>query len=264
MTQFSGGAEPLSEQGLAAALDSSGFAPAELWCVLAVETTGCGYLPDRRPKILFERHIFSRLTDHRFDAEDPDVSQATSGGYGPSGAHQYDRLAAAMQLDSAAALQSASWGLGQILGTNFRAAGFGSIDSLVSDMITSEDAQLRAMVSFMNAHDLTKILKNHDWAAFARLYNGPDYAANNYDGLLAHFFQHFSRALPDLQIRTAQMYLYYLEYPVGAIDGVMGRATRDAVRAFQVNANLPPTPEVDQRLVVALQEKLAEKTTRRL
>jgi hypothetical protein len=112
----------------------SGLGPAELWSVLAVETSGCGYLPDRRPKILFERHIFSRLTAHQYDADDPDISQPTAGGYGPPGAHQYDRLNAAMQIDWTAALKSASWGLGQIMGENFDAAGFAQIDDMVAAM----------------------------------------------------------------------------------------------------------------------------------
>ncbi|MBV8934659.1 MAG: hypothetical protein JO095_02470 [Alphaproteobacteria bacterium] len=38
--------------------------------------------------MLFERHIFHGLSEGRFDAEDPDVSQPTIGGSGPGGAHQ--------------------------------------------------------------------------------------------------------------------------------------------------------------------------------
>src|SRR5215470_1444274 len=110
---FVGDATPLSEQGLANACAVLGIGPAELWTVLRVETSGCGYLPDRRPEILFERHIFHRRTGGRFDATAPDVSDPSPGGYGAAGAHQYDRLAEAVALDRAAALSSASWGIGQ-------------------------------------------------------------------------------------------------------------------------------------------------------
>ncbi len=54
-------------------LTECGLVLPELWAVLSVETSGCGYLPDKRPKILFERRVFSRLTGHRFDADDPDM-----------------------------------------------------------------------------------------------------------------------------------------------------------------------------------------------
>ena len=55
-----GAAHPLNREGLAAAAEHVGIHPTVLWSVVAVETSGCGFLPDRRPAILFERHIFSR------------------------------------------------------------------------------------------------------------------------------------------------------------------------------------------------------------
>src|SRR5580700_3094177 len=106
---FIGKSKALSADGLTAVTDSLSVPAAEIWTVLAVETSGCGFLADRRPPILFERHIFSRLTYGKFDTSD--VSHPQAGGYGPSGANQYVRLANAIQLDRTAALQSASWGL---------------------------------------------------------------------------------------------------------------------------------------------------------
>src|SRR5262245_31194386 len=104
MTEFSGTGPPLTADGLTAIASEARLGLPELWAVLSVETSGCGYLPDRRPKILFERHVFSRLTNHRFDEDDPDISARTAGGYGLAGAHQHDRLNAAIQLDRQAAL----------------------------------------------------------------------------------------------------------------------------------------------------------------
>src|SRR5689334_9469520 len=110
--RFIGLGTPLTQDGLDRSAQLIGVNVPTLWAVIFTETSGCGFFGDRRPKILFERHIFHRLTGGRFDADDPDISQPTPGGYGPSGAHQYDRLAAAILLDRQAALQSASWGLG--------------------------------------------------------------------------------------------------------------------------------------------------------
>lgn len=249
---FSGPGTPLSSKGVTSILNSTGLGQPELWSVLSVETSGCGYLPDRRPKILFERHVFSRLTNHRFDADDPDVSQPTAGGYGPSGAHQYDRLNAAMQLDATAALQSASWGLGQIMGENCRDAGFTDVEDMVTAMVASEDNQLRAMLAFVAAQQMIPALKAHDWASFARRYNGPNYAANNYDGLLEHFYARYAAGLPDLRLRSAQIYLTYRGFALGAVDGIAGPATRNAVLAFQAQAGLPSTGLVDDALLAAL------------
>jgi hypothetical protein len=257
MIDFFGTATALTSGGVVEALAGANLGQAELWSVLSVETSGCGYLPDRRPKILFERHIFSRLTGQQYDADDSDISQPTPGGYGPSGVHQYDRLNAAMQLDATAGLKSASWGLGQIMGENFAAAGYASVESMALDMVASEDNHLRAMVNFMSAQGMIGPLMSHDWASFARRYNGPNYAGNNYDGLLGHFYAQYSAgALPDLRVRTAQIYLRYLGYALGAIDGVPGPATRAAVLAFQAKVPMTATGAIDDALIGALAKAL--------
>jgi hypothetical protein len=169
----------------------------------------------------------SRLTNHRYDADDPDVSQPTAGGYGPGGAYQYGRLLAAIQLDRAAALQSASWGLGQIMAENHAASGFAGVEDMVAAMMASEDQQLAAMAAYLRATEMAELLQRHDWSSFARLYNGPNYAAHNYDGLLQQFHARYSAGpLPDLRVRAAQVYLQYRGFLTGVIDGIPGPAHR--------------------------------------
>jgi hypothetical protein len=53
-----GKGKPLSEGGLSQAGKTLGVELPALWAVMTVETKGCGFLPDRRPLILFERHVF--------------------------------------------------------------------------------------------------------------------------------------------------------------------------------------------------------------
>ncbi len=96
---FEGKGIALSEQGLKDAGDALGVGPPALWAVMTVETKGCGFLPDRRPLILFERHWFRKLTGGKFDAAAPDLSNPVWGGYGASGAHQHERLERAIKLD---------------------------------------------------------------------------------------------------------------------------------------------------------------------
>jgi len=219
-----------------------------------VETLGCGYLPDRRPQILFERHIFSKQTGGEFDATAPDISNPTPGGYGPRGAHQYDRLAQAIQLNRQAALCSASWGIGQLMGFNASAGGFADVETMVQDMVQSEDAQIGGMVDFLLSKGLDGPLRNHDWTSFARGYNGSDFAKNQYDARLASAFQKFSTGLlPDLTVRGAQVYLLYLGFQPGPVDGMLGRMTRSALAQFQQADNLPATGELDEATVAQLQ-----------
>jgi hypothetical protein len=253
MVEFAGTGTALSPGGLDEASQAAAVSSPEIWSVLAVETSGCGFLPDRRPKLLFERHIFHRLTRGQFDTEDPDVSQPTPGGYGRAGAHQYDRLVAAVKLDRDAALQSASWGLGQIMGMNFQTAGFDTVQAMVEAMVESEDRQLLASAKFIKRHGMAEALKDHDWKAFARSYNGPDYAAHNYDGLLEHFFQRYSVGnMPDLQTRAAQIYLIYKGFNPGTVDGVRGPNTEAAVGDFQRSIQVQPTGTIDDVLIAQL------------
>lgn len=71
--------------------------PAHLQAITEVEGKGQGYLPDGRPKILYEAHIFGRLTGHRFDATHPNLSRPTwTLGLYLVGGREYERLQAAM------------------------------------------------------------------------------------------------------------------------------------------------------------------------
>lgn len=183
MREFTGNPAPLTEADFQRAASALGCSAAALRAVCDVESGG-GFLPDARPRILFERHVFSRLTRRRFDAAHPRIASRVPGGY-RGGAAEYDRLAAAIALDRRAALQSASWGAFQIMGFNHKPAGFADVEAFVAAMVSGQGAQLDAFARFLKATGLAAALARHDWPAFARGYNGPDYAKNQYDTKLA-------------------------------------------------------------------------------
>jgi hypothetical protein len=256
---FTGASTPLSTDGFLAATGSIGTQAAELWAVISVETSGCGFLDDRRPQILYERHIFHRLTADRFPVSD--INSPDAGGYS-GGASEYDRLNRAIALDQNAALQSASWGIGQILGENSAAAGFVDAPSMVTAMCGSEDAQILAVGKFLVANRLDRALRDHDWAGFARGYNGPNYAKFSYDTKLLQNYQKFAAgSLPDLTIRAAQLILKFLHFNPGGVDGFNGPHTESAVKAFQAANGLPSTGEVDDATSAALGSALSAATT---
>ncbi len=253
MADFVGMAAPLTAAGLARFLARTGTAAADLWAVLAVETSGCGFLPDRRPKILFERHSFHALTGGAYGQSHPDISAPAAGGYGLGGANQYNRLAEALLLNREAALRSTSWGIGQVMGANFAAAGYGDVEAMVAGMVAGEDEQLAAMGGFLEASRLARSLARHDWVGFALGYNGPNYARHNYDGLLRQFHARFSAGpAPDLAVRAVQLALIYLGYDVHGGDGLMGPATVAAIRQFQGDSGLAPSGCIDEGLLACL------------
>jgi peptidoglycan hydrolase-like protein with peptidoglycan-binding domain len=238
---FAGAALPLSREGLTGAAEHVEVDPAVLWSVVVVETSGCGFLPDRRPLILFERHWFSRKTGRRFDASNPGISGPT-GGYGGAGTHQYNRLEEATACDRRAAMESASWGLGQVMGFNAELAGFRDAEDMVAQMLRGENEQILGMVRFMWARGLHAALQRRDWTVFARSYNGPDFAKNRYHEKLAAAHTSLSRGgLPDLHARAVQLLLTYHGFNPGKIDGIVGERTGAAITAFTTKNRLPTT-----------------------
>lgn len=180
------GLDKKSYQDAATAL---GVDTATIEAVATVETAGKAFDAEGRPRILFERHYFHRLTHGRYDRTHPGISSKLRGGYGKSSA-QYKRLETAYKLDPGAALESASWGRFQIMGSNFRTAGYGSVEQFVLALCRSEAAHLLAFMNFVLAHDtMHRALQKKDWAGFARQYNGSGYRDNDYDGKLKRAYE---------------------------------------------------------------------------
>lgn len=241
---FKGNGIPLRDKGLDRVCATLCVHDAEIWAVLTVETRGFGFFEDRRPQILFERHIFHRLTSGKFDEGNADISSELPGGY-LSGSDEYTRLEKAMALDIDAALKSCSWGIGQVMGFNYAISGFGSVSEMVLQMVADENAQLMAMAKFIENNNLAAALQRKNWGAFARGYNGREYKKNEYDTRLAAAYAKYSVNLPDITLRAAQAALIFLGIDPGPVDGFRGRRTLAAILAFQERYGLHLSGELD-------------------
>lgn len=151
--------------------------------VAEVESAGSGFLPDGRPKILFEAHIFSKLTKGKYDLTHPMISAPRwDRKLYKGGAKEYDRLTQALNLEPELGFHAASWGKFQIMGFNFKQCGFPSVHDFVLANQVSETQQLEIFATFMkNDPKLISAIKARNWGVFARLYNGPGYKKNEYD-----------------------------------------------------------------------------------
>ena len=169
-----------------------GVEPCAIKAVVDVESAGSGFLPDGRVKILFEGHIFWK------ELQKVGIDPAPLAHKHPNiiypkwdkiqykgGAGEYPRLLTAMLINAEAAAKSASYGLFQIMGFNHAAAGYPTVEAFVEAQKVSEAKQLEAFCVFMRSEKLIPYLVRHDWAGFARRYNGAGYAANQYDVKLA-------------------------------------------------------------------------------
>ncbi len=194
-TPTAGGSRTLTEADWQRAATSLGVDVAAIKAVANVEAPGSGFLPDGRPKILFEAAQFGRLTGDRYNSSHPNISSAKwDRSLYVGGAGEHKRLDQARALNEDAALKAASWGRFQIMGFNHKTAGYNNVQDFVAAMKHSEGKQLDAFVNFIKADpSMHRALQNHDWASFARAYNGPGYAQNNYDTKIANEYNKLSR-----------------------------------------------------------------------
>ncbi|MDN5567042.1 MAG: N-acetylmuramidase family protein [Psychrobacter sp.] len=164
---------------------------ATLKAVIDVEARSSGFDNEGRPAILFERHkMWKYLGEANYitkrdqlNALFPDIYSELPGAYNVCS--QYEKLAVAEVLHWDAAHKSCSFGLGQVMGFNFSSLGYPSLKAFVDAMYESEAKQFDAMARYIKVNNLLDELQRHDWAGFAKGYNGRGYAINEYDTKLA-------------------------------------------------------------------------------
>lgn len=166
--------------------------------VAEIESPKGGFLYDDhagewRPTVLFERHIMYRRCKDKYGYDkaialvnkNPDVINTKSGGY-IGGEAEHRRIEKARKLDNTIALESASWGMFQIMGYHWKALGYQSVVDFVLAMSKDEASQLEAFVRFIQANKtLLNAIRSKDWALFALTYNGKAYRQNQYDVKMA-------------------------------------------------------------------------------
>jgi hypothetical protein len=161
----------------------------QLSAVAHVESGGSGFDVHGRPKILFERHYFHRLTQGRWSV--CDFSNREGGGYGES---SWDKLTAAACKDVDAAFSSTSWGKFQVMGAHWHALHYDSPLEMAYSTVSGEAAHYEMLARFIEANDLKPELRAlsadpSDCALFAKRYNGPGYKQNRYDEKLAEYMK---------------------------------------------------------------------------
>jgi len=142
------------------------------------------------------------------------------------------------------------------MGFNARKLGYADAEGMVMEFVKTEDAQLVGVQRFVLANgNLAQALKEKDWKKFAFFYNGSGYAKNAYDKKLQQNDEVYAlHGMPDIDVRTIQAKLTYLDYSPGMIDGILGNSTRRAILAFQKARLLPPTATPDEATLAALHD----------
>ena len=234
--------------------------PAGLLAVAEVESGGQAFAlvaGRREPLIRFEGHYFDRrlsggkqalarrkglASPHAGAVANPATQEA-----------RWRMLEEARAIDAGAADESVSWGLGQVMGAHWQWLGFAGVDALVAEARSGVAGQTRLMALYIDKAGLAGALRDGDWDAFARGYNGPGYKHYGYDARIAAAYARYggtksprvppaghSPATPALlgrgskgeAVAELQRGLLALGYALDT-DGAYGPATAEAVRRFQ-------------------------------
>jgi hypothetical protein len=266
---------------IVAAARRSGIEPATLLAVCEVESGGRVFTKVNgrdEPLIRFEGHYFYRLLPAalRNRAVIRGLAHHQAGRI-PNPWRQAGRwrlLEKASAIDRTAALQSTSWGIGQVMGIHWQWLGYASLDAMVGGARSGAAGQVELMVRYIERSGLMAALREGDWAGFARGYNGPGYAKHGYHlKLAAAQARHGGSAMTrsprrnqayQLRLGSAgpgvaslQAALAQAGYPV-AIDADFGPATEAALKSFQITAGLAPDGTAGPATFEALARRLPQ------
>jgi hypothetical protein len=160
--------------------------PEMLKAFVSVESSGSGFLPSHRPVILFESYQFFKnlksigIDPYQYMKQYPDIITDKWIRNYQGGEKEWVRLEKAEQIHKDAALSSASWGLLQIMGSNYKLTGEKNVQDFVIKMSKDEFTQLSLGIEFIKSQGIVPLMISKDFNGMARIYNGPGYAKNGY------------------------------------------------------------------------------------
>lgn len=194
--------EPETRQAFIQLARQKNFAPAALLALAEIESGGDAFAMidgKREPIIRFEGHYFDRRLSGSKQAQARAAGLASPHAGAirnpASQASRWKMLRLAASIDRVAAYESVSWGMGQVMGAHWQWLGFASVEALVQQCRRSPAGQIDLMLRYIDKAGLAPSLRARDWTAFARGYNGPQFAKNRYDRKLAAAFKKHQTAL---------------------------------------------------------------------
>jgi hypothetical protein len=222
-----------------------GIEPEALLAVAEIESGGKAFAVvegKQEPLIRWEGHYFDRKLSpaDRAKARAQGLSSPKAGGVAnpKTQAARWKLLNRAVLINSIAALESCSWGIGQVMGSHWKWLGFKSVTEMVNLCRSGVSGQVEIMVRYIEKAGLKQAVSAKDWNAFARGYNGPAYAKDGYHTKLAAAYKRQKGgsapavAKPDIDIRGMQERLALHGFPV-VTDGIRGPKTDAALKDFQ-------------------------------
>jgi predicted flap endonuclease-1-like 5' DNA nuclease len=191
--------------------DQMAIAPGVAVAVLTVESGGRAFGPDGRMIIRFENHIFHdqwgqhhpevfarhfafnpdhRWKDHRWR---PATDQPWRGFHGDQSS-EWEVLGFARTIDDTAAQLCIAMGGPQIMGFNYAAVGYTTVQQMFDAFTASERHQVVGFFNFVRSRgeEAVQTLQRLDFEGFAAFYNGPG-QATAYGNLIRQTYEAYRR-----------------------------------------------------------------------
>ena len=235
---------------------------AHLAAVVEVESNGKIYGPGKLPMVLYEPHLFARKLKGEsleealsFSFLFRNVSLRIASKVWNKKLYPASQEGRWAQIDQAqrhqvrhgdsdvAAFESASYGVGQVLGEWWDELGFPTFNEFFDTMKSGAEGQIEVMMRYIRVNDLMDELREGRWTAFARGYNGPAYAKNGYHTKMAEAAARHGGEAAETdgmlrlgakgkRVRELQALLVRAGYQL-KVDGDFGPSTKAALREFQ-------------------------------
>ena len=142
------------------------------------------------PVINFDPSMYARFRAKAAD-KSGDKNAKVPGGLKGYGLKEWTQLTHARRVNRQGANMGTFWGMFQIGGFNYRQCGCATVEEFVERMSYSDFEQLELFAAFITAGGMLPDLKNKNWAAFSRKYNGPSYAKRGYHTRMAAAYRKY-------------------------------------------------------------------------
>lgn len=181
----------LTEADFQIVADELGVEKAAIKAVVSIEAGNQmkGFWAPGIPIANFDNTMFQR---YRAKVKSPGAKGETvPKGLNGFALREWTQLINARKINAQAANMATFWGMFQIGGFNYSRCGCTSVDEFVRLMAYSELEQLELFAAFISNAGMTDDLRNKNWAAFARKYNGAGYAKRGYHTRMANAYKRF-------------------------------------------------------------------------
>ncbi|WP_435355898.1 N-acetylmuramidase domain-containing protein [Emticicia sp. SJ17W-69] len=160
-----------------------------------VYCSSCKNLPARKDKCEDKNSYVLRGKDCCVEDNKHDYKWFISTCYPSSQVEVYEKqFLVAKNINKECAFMSTSWGLGQVMGYNFRDS-YKNIDEMENEIMKGGSmSQISIMANFIKSDkDLQNAINKEDWATAASIYNGPTYYVHGYDKTIKEKYENLKK-----------------------------------------------------------------------